>query len=105
MGKYAVQRPILTMIEYQVDHIVAHLRRLTDERLAWVDVKADAMARYNDEVQRAIDGVTVWQAGCNGYYRSPSGRVVTQWPFSMSEYRARSARIDSGAFDTGPRMV
>ena len=43
-------------------------------------------------VQRDIDGIEVWQAGCNGYYRSPSGRVVTQWPHTMTEFRVRRFR-------------
>ena len=59
------------------------------------------MARYNDEVQRAIAGVDVWQAGCNGYYRTPSGRIVTQWPFSMEEFQRRTAAIDPDAFEVG----
>ena len=71
--------------------------------LAWVDVRPDVMARYNDELQHAIAGVDVWQAGCNGYYRTPSGRVVTQWPFSMAEFQRRTAVIDPDAFVTGAR--
>jgi hypothetical protein len=92
---------ILTMIEAQVDHIVAHLNRLAADGVAWVDVKPHAMARYNDEVQTAIAGVRVWHAACNGYYRAPSGRVVTQWPFSMTEYARRTAALDLDAFEIG----
>ena len=33
---------------------------LAGERLAWVDVKPEPMAEYNDKVQKAIAGVTVW---------------------------------------------
>ena len=93
---------ILTMIESQVAHVVAHLERMRDERLAWIDVKPGPMAAYNEEVQRAIKSIAVWQADCNGYYRSRTGRVVTQWPFSMSEYARRTATIDADAFETGP---
>ncbi len=92
---------ILSMIELQVDHIVAHLHRLAADDIAWVDVKPEAMQRYNDEVQAAINGVRVWHHGCNGYYRAPSGRVVTQWPFSMIEYERRTATIDVDAFEVG----
>ncbi|MFM7069522.1 MAG: flavin-containing monooxygenase [Actinomycetes bacterium] len=94
---------ILTMIEYQVEHILGHVRRLRDERLAWVDVRPEPMARYNDEVQKAIAAVPVWNADCNGYYRSPSGRIVTQWPFSMSEFRDRTAVIDPSDFEVASR--
>lgn len=89
---------ILTMIEYQVEHVLLHVERLAREGLAWVDVKPERMARYNEEVQQAIAGVPVWNVGCNGYYRTPSGRIVTQWPFSMTEFRDRSARIDPEDF-------
>ena len=49
----------------------------------------------------AIAGVVVWQAGCNGYYRVPSGRIVTQWPHSMSEYRVRTQRTGTDDFEVG----
>ena len=94
---------ILTMLEYQVEHVVGHLRRIRDEHLAWVDVRPEPMARYNDEVQHAIAGVPVWNANCNGYYRTPSGRIVTQWPFSMTEFRDRTAVIDPDDFACGVR--
>lgn len=94
---------ILTMLEYQVDHVLGHLRRMRDEHLAWVDVRPDTMVRHNDDVQRAIAGVPAWTENCNGYYRSPSGRIVTQWPFSMTEFRERSASIDPSDFEVSSR--
>ena len=94
---------ILTMIEYQVEHVLAHLRRMDDHGLAWVDVKPEPMALFNDDVQAAIARVEVWNAGCNGYYRTPSGRIVTQWPYSMTEFRDRTAVIDTNDFEVGAR--
>ena len=94
---------IITMIESQVDHIVAHLSRLRSDGIEWIDVRPDVMASYNTEVQQAIGGVAAWQDSCNGYYRTPSGRIVTQWPFSMAEFRQRTATIDHAAFETGAR--
>lgn len=94
---------ILTMIEYQVEHVLGHLRRLASENVAWIDVKPEAMARYNAEIQQAIANVHVWQADCHGYYRSPNGRIVTQWPFSMTEFGERSATVDWDAFEVAAR--
>jgi cation diffusion facilitator CzcD-associated flavoprotein CzcO len=91
---------ILTMLEAQSAHVLAQVRRLLDERLAWVDVRPEAMDAYNAEVQAAIAAIPVWQFDCNGYYRSPSGRIVTQWPFSMSEFARRSGTIDLAAFES-----
>jgi hypothetical protein len=57
------------------------------------------MERYNEDIQQAIARVAVWQAECNGYYRAPSGRVVTQWPYSMSEFRRRTSASDADAYE------
>ena len=97
---------ILTMIEAQVAHVVEHVVRMKEEGIAWVDVRQDVMDRYNDEIQQLIEGVTVWQAGCNGYYRAPSGRVVTQWPNSMTAFRDRTAGVNPDDFEVGsPRSL
>jgi cation diffusion facilitator CzcD-associated flavoprotein CzcO len=90
---------ILTMIEAQVDHVIGHLRALSERGAAWVDVRPEVMEAYNREVQQAIDGVTVWGAGCNGYYRTPTGRVVTQWPHTMAEFQRRCAETDWEHFE------
>jgi cation diffusion facilitator CzcD-associated flavoprotein CzcO len=90
---------ILTMIEAQVDYAVRQIRRIADEDLAWIDVRPDAMARYNDDVQAAIARVKAWQADCHGYYRGPRGRIVTQWPYSMTEFRERTSKPDPEAYE------
>ena len=91
------------MIENQVAYIIKQVQRLQADDLAWVDVTPEAMAAYNDDVEQAMQGVAVWQADCNGYYRSRTGRIVTQWPFSMTEYANRTATIDTSAFESDGR--
>ena len=92
---------ILTMLEYQADYIVRQIQRMEADGITWMDVRRDAMARYNEQVQRELDEVEVWQATCHNYYRSPSGRIVTQWPKPMEEYRRRSTVPDAEAYETG----
>jgi hypothetical protein len=94
---------ILTMIESQVDYAVRQVQRLADEQLAWLDVRPEPTERFNEDVQAAIGRVRVWQADCNGYYRTPSGRVVTQWPYTMTEYRERTTKPDDDAYEVAGR--
>lgn len=94
---------ILSMIECQVEYALQQIQRIANEDLAWLDVRPEPMERYNEEIQQAILGVRVWQASCNGYYRTPSGRVVTQWPHSMSEFRKRTAKPREDAFEVARR--
>ena len=93
---------ILSMIESQVEYTLRQIRRIAEESLAWLDVRERPMARFNQDVQAAIGRVAVWQADCHGYYRSPSGRVVTQWPYSMSEFRERTSKPDADAYEVEP---
>jgi cation diffusion facilitator CzcD-associated flavoprotein CzcO len=90
---------ILFMLECQVAYALRQLARMDAENLTWLDVRRDAMDRYNDVLQRDIAHVAVWQAGCHTYYRSPSGRIVTQWPHTMAEYRERTRRSDREAWE------
>ena len=92
---------ILEMLEHQTNHVRRHVERMTEEGLRWVDVKPEAQAAYNERVQAAIARIDVWNHPVNGYYRSPSGRVVTQWPFSMSAFREATEKLDVEAFDVG----
>ena len=91
---------IIRMLEYQSDHILELLGRMQADDLSALEVRPEVMEAYNLEVQTAIDGIDVWNADCNGYYRAPNGRVVTQWPFSMDDYRNRSRTIDWSDFIT-----
>jgi cation diffusion facilitator CzcD-associated flavoprotein CzcO len=94
---------LITTIEFEAEYAVRQIQRLVDERLAWIDVKPAAMAAYNEWLQKDIAAVEPWQAGCTDYYRSPSGRVVTQWPGRMSELRTFLETRDLDAYETAPR--
>jgi hypothetical protein len=90
---------IIYMIECQVHYVMEMLDAMDEHDLAWVDVKRDVMDEYNAQLQRELDDVEVWQAGCSGYYRV-GDRIVTQWPGSMSSYRERTAHADLAPYET-----
>jgi cation diffusion facilitator CzcD-associated flavoprotein CzcO len=89
---------ILFMHECQVGYIARHLERMDREGLRAIEVRAEVVDEYNRALQRDLDNVVVWNASCNNYYRAPSGRIVTQWPHSMTEYRRRTDRDDGDAY-------
>jgi cation diffusion facilitator CzcD-associated flavoprotein CzcO len=96
---------IVTMIEYQADHVLRQIQRIEREALAWIDVKPDAMTAYNAELQRRLAAIALWQAGCTDYYRAPSGRIVTQWPGSMAEMERALAGLDEAAYEAAARPL
>jgi cation diffusion facilitator CzcD-associated flavoprotein CzcO len=65
-----------------------------------VEVTGEAQRRYNGEIQAAMRD-TVWQANCNNYYRHPSGKIVTQLPFSGLRFAKRTRQLNLGDYRLG----
>jgi hypothetical protein len=92
---------LIQMAEYEVGYVLELLDQMHEADADWIDVRRDEMDAYNAELQTAIAGVEVWHAGCGHYYESPSGKIVTQYPFSMFHYRDSVAHPDLSPFELG----
>jgi cation diffusion facilitator CzcD-associated flavoprotein CzcO len=101
-GPNTNQGSILLMLEREVDYIVRKLEHMRDNDIVWMDVRREVMDEYNDALKRHLDSVEVLKTVGTKYYRagfSPTGRIVTQWPYTMAEYAARTSSPDEDAFE------
>lgn len=94
---------LIEMAEYEVAYVIELLEQMNEVAADWIDVRRDAMDAYNAELQQGIANVEVWHAGCGHYYESPSGKIVTQYPYSMFHYRDSVANPDLNPFELGRR--
>ena len=79
---------ILYIHEAQTSFIRHILDETGSQGARTVEVTPAAQRRYNDEIQRAMQG-KVWLA-CTNYFRHPSGKVVTQLPYSGRTFYERT---------------
>jgi cyclohexanone monooxygenase len=79
---------ILYIHEAQTSFIRHILDEMGSRRARSVEVTAQAQRCYNDEIQAAMAG-KVWLA-CTNYFRHPSGKVVTQLPYSGRTFYQRT---------------
>jgi cation diffusion facilitator CzcD-associated flavoprotein CzcO len=86
------------MIESQVEYVLSCLKTLRGRRLKFVDVRPDAQAAYNAELQSKLTG-TVWSTGCKSWYRTRTGKNTTLWPSFTFEFRRRTRRFDPAAYE------
>jgi cation diffusion facilitator CzcD-associated flavoprotein CzcO len=101
-GPNTNQGSILLMLEHEVAYIVRKLEHMRDNDIAWLDVRREVMDDYNAALKRHLDSVDVLKTVGTKYYRagfSPTGRIVTQWPYTMAEYEARTSAPDEDAFE------
>jgi cation diffusion facilitator CzcD-associated flavoprotein CzcO len=84
---------MIFMIESQIDYAMSAIRLLKKERLRYLDVRADAQARYNESLQARL-AKTVWSTGCTSWYLNKDGKNTTLWPGFTVEFYLRTRRLD-----------
>lgn len=82
---------ILFMLECQAGYVVQCVRRILDRDLGALEVRAEVAARFDAEVQEALQR-SVWAAGCRSWYKTASGRITVNWPWTTTRYWWRTRR-------------
>jgi len=91
---------ILFMIECQVRYVVRCLDELARRGARWIDVKRDAMARSNDELQQAL-ARTAWAADCSSWYKTAGGKITNNWSGRTAAYWRATRRPDFDELQLG----
>jgi len=77
---------IVSMLENQAGYTVRAVKRMMRERVTAVEVRRRFEAVWNRWLDRQV-ARTSW-ATTNNYFKATTGKVVTQWPYANSQYRA-----------------
>ena len=87
------------MIEAQIRYVTRALAAARRRGSVRVEVRPDAQAAYNADVQRKMKG-TVWVTGdCKSWYLDSEGRNVTLWPDFTWVYAWQTRRFDTAAYE------
>ena len=77
---------LVLMLESQAEYAVRAIKRMIRERVTAVEVRPAFEALWYRWLQSRMEG-TSWTM-TNNYFKSPTGKVVTQWPYGNVHYRA-----------------
>ncbi len=88
---------IVFMLECQVNYILDCLRAMRAHDLAWIDVRPEAMAAYNRELQ-AVLARTVWARTPRSWYKRADGRITNNWSGTTFAYWWRTRRVNLAAY-------
>ena len=61
------------------------IQEVTGQQKKFLDVKPSAVARYNKELQQALQ-TSVWAAGCRSWYKTESGEIIGIYPGFSFQY-------------------
>lgn len=94
---------ILVFLEAQARYVRTALDHLRATGATSIAVKLEVSAASDAALQARFGG-TAW-LGCDSWYRADGGRIVSNWPGYMREYRAQTRSIDPAEFDLVPERA
>ncbi|MEE9098677.1 NAD(P)/FAD-dependent oxidoreductase [Pseudomonas nitroreducens] len=89
---------IIYMLESQFPYVLACLQRIRREGLKYLDVKPQVQQRFNQHLQHEL-GHTIWERGCNSWYKTASGRNTVNWPGFTFRYRQLTRQPEFADYD------
>jgi cation diffusion facilitator CzcD-associated flavoprotein CzcO len=92
---------VVNTLECGIAHLLAALRELEASGSSRIEVRADAAETFDRELRAAL-AKTVWHSGCSNWYVDENGADPSQWPWTWTAYRRRTARLVPGAYALAP---
>ncbi|HVJ96583.1 MAG TPA: NAD(P)/FAD-dependent oxidoreductase, partial [Acidimicrobiia bacterium] len=94
---------IVMMLESGAEYAVRAIKRMMRERVTAVEVKPRFEERWYRWLQARMEG-TSWTMS-NNYFTSPTGKIVTQWPYGNVVYRSLTKTLGRVSETTSVRRV
>nr|WP_062334255.1 NAD(P)/FAD-dependent oxidoreductase [Herbidospora sakaeratensis] len=89
---------IVYMLEAQAGYVMGCLDLIA--RRGQMEVTEGALSAYTSALNRAL-AATVWNGECHSWYKTPGGRITTNWPRTAREYGRLTRRPRPGAYKFG----
>jgi cation diffusion facilitator CzcD-associated flavoprotein CzcO len=85
---------IIYMIEAQIRYVLSALRAMEEHDLGAFEVRPEAHAAFQREVQQRMPGSVWTDGGCRSWYLDANGRNSTLWPDFTWRYSLRTRRFE-----------
>jgi cation diffusion facilitator CzcD-associated flavoprotein CzcO len=90
------------MIESQINYIADALTTMRRRGVRTVEVRPEAQAAYNTDLQRKLASSVWMTGGCASWYLDKHGNNTTLWPGFTFTFRNITRQFDIDAYDTSP---
>lgn len=86
------------MIESQLNYLMDALATMATQGIAELEVRSEAMAAYNHELQAKLRRSVWMTGGCGSWYLDAHGNNTTLWPDFTFAFRRITRRFDLDAY-------
>ena len=96
---------VVYMAESQMAYVVDALRTLGERGARTLEVRPEAQAAWNDELEKRLEH-SVWMNGnCTSWYLDRFGKNVVIWPDFTFAFRRRLRHFDPAAYRVGAQPL
>lgn len=97
---------IITIAECQIHYIVEMLDLMVRHDLRSVECREAVNERFNHSLDQANANMVWSHPGMNNYFKNTTGRIVTNWPWSVAHYwhSTRSPNLEDFNVVENPRI-
>jgi 4-hydroxyacetophenone monooxygenase len=93
-----VNGSIIYFSECEVRYVVDCVRLLLETGTASIECRTDVHDAYNERIDAGNLQMAWGVANVNSWYKSASGRVAQNWPFSLLEYWQQTLIVDAADY-------
>jgi 4-hydroxyacetophenone monooxygenase len=95
-----VNGSIIYFSECEVHYVMQCLRHILETGARAIDCLPDVHDRYNVRIDEG-NRLMAWGASSvNSWYKSDSGRIAQNWPFSLLEFWQQTREVDGADYET-----
>ncbi|WP_342244492.1 flavin-containing monooxygenase [Pseudomonas sp. OTU5201] len=87
---------IIYMLESQFRYVLDGIRALSG--LRYLDLKPEVQRHFNQRLQQDVRH-TIWEQGCNSWYKTADGRNTNNWPGFTFSYRQQTRRLELNHYE------
>ena len=84
---------IIYMLENQARYIAKCIKLLKRKKARAMHVKEDIQKQFNDKLKAQLSKTVLVHENCRSYFQAENGRITTNWPGLMLNYRWRTRRV------------
>ncbi|MBL8552344.1 MAG: NAD(P)/FAD-dependent oxidoreductase [Hyphomonadaceae bacterium] len=91
------------MLERQAEYILQCVRMMETDNVGHVEVRRVAQSEYNKSLAASLAD-SVWAGPCSSWYKTPTGRITTNWPGETELYGRLTREPVFDDFELHPRL-
>ncbi len=84
---------IVYMLESQIRYTLKAIGALNKSNAKYLNIRDSQQSQFNDKLQDQLKN-TVWQKGCESWYKTDDGKNTVNWPDFTFKYRHRTRTIN-----------